>query len=80
MTEHLNDYFNNYHQREKEINNIKGIIDQSDEKIKNTNDYIEQLKLEISKINILKQKTEEIDAEKSPLSTPICALNIKSQE
>ena len=36
MADHLNEYFNNFHKREKEINSIKDIIEQSDEKIKNT--------------------------------------------
>ena len=59
MAEHLKDYLNNYGRREKQINELKDLIENLNNKIQSSNDYIKQLNDEIEKINSLKKKAEE---------------------
>tara|TARA_Y100000385_G_scaffold222164_2_gene232012 strand:+ start:2791 stop:3312 length:522 start_codon:yes stop_codon:yes gene_type:complete len=59
MAEHITDYFNNLNQRKKEIANINGIINDSNDKLDNTKKYIDELNIEIEKIEKLKDKTEK---------------------
>ena len=76
MAEHISDYFNNLNQRNNEIVKIRGIISELDDKMLNTEKYIDELDNEINKIKQLMEKTIS-KKEKMYQSRDKCKENLK---